>query len=673
MKLAKSGIQKFLIPVALFALNSILIYPLFTGEYTQHIGSIECAFLSDAKFIVENYPNLNWNPQWYCGFPFHLFYTPLIPYLIAFFNILFPALSIAKGYRLLTAVMYALGPVTLYLFVKYLTKREFPALLTALLYSLVPSFLFSTLPLPSRLAILTFYGEGPHISGLTVTPIAALTFLHAIRKPEFKNYVSAGLTIALVALLNLIALYGLALILAVIFLSEIVLGNKRRKLKSAVWCGLIAYGLSAFQYDISFISASATFGGFGNVTFSWVDVVVATMGLPILLALLSYLFSNRPMLQPWLICTLWVTIFSAIILAWYLFKLAIAPQPIRYSPELEMGLAILLGLTLTVFGDFLSRLYFSLTESEMSYNITKIIFTSILLLILVSISLPINSSLTLTQPSTNITETAEYKLATWLAPRIKDERVYATGTIAFWLNVFSNIPQLRGGSDQAATNPWWDHVTYQINTGPNGTLAVLWAKALNIKYIVVNYPNASTTYIDYIYPQKFEKLLPLRHFYNGFAIFEVPIRNPALVQPVDASKFMQLEPISNVLDAENLRNYVELIEAPAIPVKCDYQIENADKIIVRLQNSTQKTGVLVKMTFDERWKAYVDGRTVPVTPVGPYFMLVNADKQGAYEIDLICERTLSEIFGLTITVATIISLMVYSTRRILRGRKFAEK
>lgn len=671
MKLTANSILKVLIPVAIFTLNTILIYPLFTGEYTQHIGSIESAFLSDAKFIVENYPNLNWNPQWYCGFPFHLFYTPLLPYLMAFFNMLSPTISVATGYRLLTAFMYALGPVTLYLFVKYLTRREFPAILTALLYSLIPSFLFIILPLPSRLEILTFYGEGPHISGLTVTPIAALTFLQALRKPAFKNYALAGLAIALVALFNLIALYGLALILAVIFLSEIVRENKTRKLKSAVWCGLIAYGLSAFQYDLSFISASAAFGGVGNVAFSWVDGVVALMGIAILLALFSHLFSNRPMLQPWLICTLWIAIFSTIISAWY-FDLYLAPQPNRYTPELAMGLAILIGLTLTVFGDFLSGIFSSLIESEVSSNLTKIIFTSILIIMVFSTSLPsLTASLTLAQPNTHITETAEYQIATWLESHIKDERVYATGTIAFWLNVFSNIPQLRGGSDQAATNPWWAHVTYQINTGSNGTVAVLWAKALNIKYIVVNYPNSSTPYIDYFYPQKFEEILPLKHSHNGFAIFEVPIGNPASVQPVDVSKFKQLKPISNVLDTDNLRNYIELIDAP-IPVSCDYQVENTDKIIIRLQNSTQNTGVLVKMTFDERWKAYVDGHSVPITPVGPYFMLVNADKLGAYEIDLICERSLSEIFGMVVTAATIISLLAYSARRILRGREFAE-
>jgi len=66
-------------PTFIFLVNFVLIYPLVTGEYTRHMGSIESAFISDAIFIDRNGFS-NWNPDWYCGFPFHLSYPPLIPF-----------------------------------------------------------------------------------------------------------------------------------------------------------------------------------------------------------------------------------------------------------------------------------------------------------------------------------------------------------------------------------------------------------------------------------------------------------------------------------------------------------------------------------------------------------------------------------------------------------------
>ncbi|TET95319.1 MAG: hypothetical protein E3J29_07050 [Dehalococcoidia bacterium] len=71
------------VSLGLALLNAVVVLPLFAGEYTQYMGSIEAARLSEARFINENWPYVGWNPLWYLGAPFHLFYTPLRPYLAA--------------------------------------------------------------------------------------------------------------------------------------------------------------------------------------------------------------------------------------------------------------------------------------------------------------------------------------------------------------------------------------------------------------------------------------------------------------------------------------------------------------------------------------------------------------------------------------------------------------
>ena len=48
-----------------------------TGPY--NIGSIEVSYVSMARFISD-FGLRSWAPYWYLGFPFHLFYTPLLPF-----------------------------------------------------------------------------------------------------------------------------------------------------------------------------------------------------------------------------------------------------------------------------------------------------------------------------------------------------------------------------------------------------------------------------------------------------------------------------------------------------------------------------------------------------------------------------------------------------------------
>src|SRR2546428_12225570 len=69
--------------VGLFAVQAWAIAPLFTGEFTQFRGSIESTFIANARFIADRFPDLSWYPYWYLGFPFELFYTPLLPALVA--------------------------------------------------------------------------------------------------------------------------------------------------------------------------------------------------------------------------------------------------------------------------------------------------------------------------------------------------------------------------------------------------------------------------------------------------------------------------------------------------------------------------------------------------------------------------------------------------------------
>jgi len=586
-----------------------------------------------------------------------------------------PVISIPQSYRLITALVYAFGPVTLYLFVKYLTQRESTAFISAIIYSVVLGPIYSATPfaselsailqyVPYNLIVLTLFGEGPHILGLTLIPLALYILLHSLRRPCFKNIFLTSLTIAAVALTNLIALYSFAIISVITLLSEVLRGEAVRKMKTALICGVVSYGLVAFCYDYSFIESSLSFNPLGgDFVLSWQNFAVMLTIVAATLSAFSIYYKKRRLSQHLYLTSAWTVVFLTITAMWHLFKIPLAPQSNRYIPELTISISLFLGIATTSISRKLVK-----AVPESLQPAWKPLMTVVTLLII--LALPVaTSTWELTQPNNDIESTPEYNMAQWLMDNNGLQRVYATGTVSFWLNVFTEIPQLRGGSDQGATNPWGIDAATEINTGKDEELGVLWCKALNIRYVIVIYPNADTPYHDYIFPNRFEKTLHLRHTYMGFSIFEVPLINSDLVQPVDVANLQDLETIKRINDVKALQRYVNLVEAMSTAT-VHFRYDEVDRLEIRVTNATEKAHILVKMTYDERWKASIDGRSVTITAVGPDLMLINPNKKGNYILELVCGKSASEILGTAITISTILILLVFTAnnfrKRVLK-------
>ncbi|MFQ5812380.1 MAG: hypothetical protein ACE5I2_04205 [Anaerolineae bacterium] len=656
------------VSLGLALLNAVVVLPLFTGEYTQYMGSIEAAFLSDARFIDENWPYVSWNPLWYLGFPFHLFYSPLLPYLVAAVHKLPLALSTAAAYRLVTAFAYVLGPVTLYLFVRYLTKRELTAVLAALAYSLMPSFIYLIGSVradalaaghgPWRLIVMTRYGEGPHIAALTLIPLAALLFLHALKRPSFISYVIAALAVTAIALINWIALFALVLILAVVLFSEMLLGDPGRKLISAFTVATIAYGLGAFWLNLSFVEASLAFGNPSGSPLDYPNpVLLLILGMPV--AGICYLmFGGKPQRQKVFIPAAWFAIFAVIVFGRYQFDLNLAPQPIRYGPELNMAAGILGAMLVTaVYDRFRSR------AADLWKTAGPGLVATLVAAIML-ISLPfLRVAWDVTQANADISQTSEYRISRWLEDNADGGRAYATGTHGFWLNAFSNVPQVRGGVDFAAVNPWWDHVVYQINNGADGQLAIMWAKALNVRYLVVNFPDSEVVYKDFVHPDKFNGLLPERFSYGGDTIFEVPAKNPEPVLAVSLSRFEALAPIESVLDRDGLEAYVQAVESSEGVDASNLQVDGSGRMTIAADLAPGQ-GLLVRTTYDRGWTAQAEGTKVDVSPGPVGFMLLEPEASGHHEIVLEYHEPREVRFGYLIAAVSVLALAVLALRPV---------
>ena len=121
--IAKKLFDYLLIPLLIIAGTAFFIYPLFQPEHTSSMGSIETAFITDAKWISNNMSDLWWNNEWYLGFPFYRSYTPLVPFTTAFIHAI-TDISVAYAYRILTALAYLLTSVGIYYLTKYLTGKR---------------------------------------------------------------------------------------------------------------------------------------------------------------------------------------------------------------------------------------------------------------------------------------------------------------------------------------------------------------------------------------------------------------------------------------------------------------------------------------------------------------------------------------------------------------------
>ena len=64
----------------IFLFVAVLIRPLFRAKYLELWGSIESTFIADARFLKDNWPHPNWQPNWYCGTRTDYVYPPALRY-----------------------------------------------------------------------------------------------------------------------------------------------------------------------------------------------------------------------------------------------------------------------------------------------------------------------------------------------------------------------------------------------------------------------------------------------------------------------------------------------------------------------------------------------------------------------------------------------------------------
>ncbi len=589
----------------LFAINAYLTAPLFGIEYLDMMGSNEGVYIGLARYIREHFPHFAWFPLWYGGIPFQNSYPPLLHFLVAACAAVVH-MPDARAYHLVTASLYALGPVALYWTARQFGTGRIVAFLGGLIYSVVsPScWLASAIRIdsggwlgPRRLISFVIYGDAPHIAALVLLTLAIGGLHRALETRTALRSVGAAALVSAVALTNWIGAFALALAVACYLLA----GWDRaqgcpwlpRWLRAAA-IGCVAYGLSApwiTPSTVQTIQANSPrlFGWKPTAAeYLWAAAMVAGI---VVLGWILRAWSVEPRVR--FVCLfLWSTV--AITLGVYWLHIEMLPQAPRYHLEMDLAFCLAGAVLADWAGVRLKGARWIAVRRLASLAVVAACVPAALLVRAraVAIEKPIE-----------IASTAEYRISRWLDEHMSGERVFAPGSMGFWMNTFGDTPMLTGGFDNGIRNQLLWAVNYQIYAGEKLENSLAWLKALGCAAVMGDDPASGEIYHPYKNPEKFHTLRELWRS-GPEVIYAVPRARPSLAHVVTAADLVYQAPIADRVAALNpLLNALDDPSAP--PADFRWRESSAATISADLRSDQL---LYVQVAWDQGWTARVDGQ-----------------------------------------------------------------
>jgi len=618
----------------LFTLNLYIGYDLFRTEYTVHLGSIEAAYISIARYMMDNWSDLTWFPLWYTGVPFQNTYPPLLHLIVAAVAQLL-SISPALSHHAVTAAFYCLGPITLFWMAYRLSGLRSYAFAASLLFSLLsPSGLLVGAIAEGmggafharRFQTLVEFGEGPHITSITLLPLAILALHWALRRSRPLPAFVAAIALASVVLANWLG--GAALAFAA--LSYLLSGLPRppapgpRPLLSAMGIALLAYVLAGPWIPPTTLLAVRTnaqkIGG--DYSLGPRHLLYAAILALAVWALRRLLF-RLPISAFLRFSILFAFFTSAVTLAAQWFEIFLLPQPHRYHLEMEMALCLTLA--------FASQHLFT----RLSRRQTLAVLLPVLLLGAWQTKTYRRYARRLVRPI-DVQSTVEYQMARWLDQHMHGRRVMVQGTISFWLNTFTDTPQLGGGFEQGIINSLNRHVIYGLYANERaergGEIGTLWLQAYGVHAVSIGGRRSREYYRPIRDPDKYRGLLPELWRDGDDAIFGVPHRSDSLAHVVPRAALVPQRPV-NSLDGHLLRDYVAALDNPHLPA-AGFEWRNRHHAAITADLPPGHV-VSVQIAYHPGWRALVNGRETPLQRDNLELMVIDPGWDGPMTIDLL--------------------------------------
>jgi hypothetical protein len=587
---------------ALFILNAAIAWRLFRVEYLSQTGTVEGVFIAYARYARDHWPDLGWCRFWYAGLPFQNAYVPGLYLSVAALSAV-AHISAASAFHMVVAFMYCLGPVSVFWMAFRLSHAAGWSFYAGLLYSLISPSAFlapeigrdlGSLFWDQRLHTIVGYGDSPHVTSLTLIPLAILALDVALEKRRPIYFVAAALALAAVPLTNWPGAIVLTFAVLAYGLSQPA-GWLRR------WLYIAAIGALAYAIAVPWIPPSTVFAtqadtqGFAPINrFTPHHLIYAAAlaaGTWMLLRLTAAARAPRH-LRFFLLFFFYM---AAITLGWYWLGLTLLAQPHRFHLAMEMGFT----LTLVFAVRLLLQRWTGLRRPAAVAFAILCVFQFV----------QYRSYARRLIRGIDMTQTSEYKTARWFDQHMRDSRVMAPGSTTFWLNVFTDTPQLTGCCPQGVLNQTARVADYGIMTdltAENRAVenSLLWFKALGVRAVAVSGPRSTEVYKPFRHPHKFEGRLPVLWRDGDDVIYGVPWRNYSLAHAMEPGDLVQ-RTIRNGVDTDPLIPYVAAIERPEAP-ELRMRWPNNETIVIA-GNLQPGQIVSVQENFHAGWRATVDG------------------------------------------------------------------
>ena len=592
----------------LFVLNAAIVMKLFVIDYTVQMGSIEAAYVGLTRYIAENWHDLGWFPLWYGGIPYPDSYPPLLHFLSALMVTL-THVSPGLAHHFVSAMFYCLGPVTLFWMAWRLCRSRECAFAAAFLYSLIsPScLLIQTIRVdadgylaPRRLRSLVLWGEGPHVTSMCLVAFAVGMLHVALEKRKPWYWVGAAVAIAAVPLSNWLGGAALAICLVAYLAAGFPDGRKTLPiLLSSAAVGLYAYAMAMpwlSPHTIAVIRANAPRVATYFKSTPQQRVILACLAAVYVLGVWAMERFKVPRHTRFALLVSLVT--GSVTLVRYWTGVSLFPQPERYHLEMDMFFWVAAA--------FLAWPAVRLASRRLGRRQSFALAVAIVVLFVPVIKKQRRESRWI-ERTLDIRTTIEYKTSKWLEANMPGARVFAPGTIGFWLNAFSDTPQITGGFDNGILNQTVPHLIFQVYAGERQKVMVDLLNAFGCDAMIGGGKDSAEVYHPIKYPEKLDGLKVLWRD-GGDAIYEVPRLHKGLAHVMRKSDLPEYPLFPYGWDV--LIPYLAGLDNPAYPpATMTWQAPSRARVTADLKPDQV---VSVQISWDKGWHATVGGRRVPM-------------------------------------------------------------
>ena len=642
----------FLVDFLLIFLGAAMIVrPLFTAKYMTVWASIESTFIGDARFLKQHWPHPLWQPLWYCGTRFDYVYPPLLRYGTALLSFLYIPV---EAYHVFIGIMFSLGIAAVYFMVRAMEMSRLQAWFSAAATALVsPSFVFladmrhdSPHLMPARLDVLVRYGEGPHISSLSILPFALGFAFSGLRRGRNGSLVLAAIFSALVALTNFYGATALAIFYPILAWSVWVTDRDRTVWARVLAIPVLAYALAAFWLTPAYLKITLSnmrYVSQPGSHYLYLPAIVAVL----LFGYFSFRYAKR---EPGLAFTIFAVgglVFTALnVLGYYYFRFNMLGDPHRLIPEFDLAM-ILAGI------EGLRRLWIQPWAIPLASRIARGFVIVVALGTAIVQRHFIRRAWEAYPDEPDYRQRVEYQMSDWVAQNAPNARTFVTGSTRFWWDAWHDNAEVGGGSDQGLENPNPDIALWEVIIGrsdPNPSIQ--WLKALGADVLIVNDKTSQDKYRDISDPDKFRGALPVLYDdHSGDVIYRVPRRYSSLARVLDKVELDRLKPIDKVGYLDELRTYSTFVEAgPDVPTTTHW--DGTDTISVHAPVQAGQS-ILVQVTYDAAWRAYTGNTELPIRADAMDFMAVDAPP-GTQDIRLVFEKPRGNRIGDVLTLLAIL-------------------